>query len=49
MSPCAAPQSDAADVDEGDFNDTNANTVTVNIGTLAAGATATITFQVTID
>lgn len=45
----AAPQSDGADLDSADFNVSNANTVTVNVGTLAAGATATITFQVTID
>jgi len=43
------PISDAADVDEGDFNATNANAVTVNVGALAVAASVTITFQVTIN
>jgi len=45
----AVGKSDADDADEADWNVTNAGAVTVTIPTLAAGATATITFQVTID
>jgi len=43
------PQSDAADGDEGDVNDSNPNAVTVNVGALAVAASVTIEFQVTID
>lgn len=42
-------KSDANDADEADWNVTNAGAVTVSLPTLAAGATATITFDVTID
>lgn len=45
-----AGRTDAADGDNADFGATTANTVTVNIGTLAAGGgTATVTFQVRIN
>jgi len=44
-----AGQSDAVDGDSADFGGTTAGAVTVNIATLAAATTATITFQVTID
>ena len=42
-------KTDADDGDEANFGVTTANAVTVNIGTLAASASATVTFQVTID
>ncbi len=45
----AVAKTDAADVDEADYNATNATAVTVNVGALAAGASATITFDVTVD
>jgi uncharacterized repeat protein (TIGR01451 family) len=47
----AVAQTDASDspVDESDHNVTTAGAVTVDIASLAGGATATITFQVTID
>jgi uncharacterized repeat protein (TIGR01451 family) len=45
----AATRTDAADADNADHNATNAGAVTVSVGTLAAGGTTTITFQVTID
>ena len=43
------PKTDANDGDEANFNVTTLNAVTVNVGTIAAGGTATITFQVTIN
>jgi uncharacterized repeat protein (TIGR01451 family) len=43
------PQSDAADLDNGDHNDTNPNAVTVNVGALAVAGSVTVEFQVTID
>ena len=47
----AAAQTDASDspTDESDYNVTNATAITVGVGTLAPGASATITFDVTID
>jgi uncharacterized repeat protein (TIGR01451 family) len=46
----AAARTDGADVDNADFNVTNAGQVTVSIGSLAAGGgTATVTFQVQIN
>ena len=45
----AVAKTDAADADEADYNVTNATAVTVNVGTLAAGASATITFDVTVQ
>ncbi|HKY32056.1 MAG TPA: hypothetical protein VJV23_05920 [Candidatus Polarisedimenticolia bacterium] len=42
-------KTDGGPDDEGDFNVTAPNAVTMTIGTLAPGATATVTFQVTID
>jgi uncharacterized repeat protein (TIGR01451 family) len=45
----AAARTDIADGDNVDWNDTTANTVTMTIGTLAASASTTIEFQVTID
>jgi uncharacterized repeat protein (TIGR01451 family) len=45
----AAGMSDAADADAADHNITNAGAITVNVGTLTPTATATITFQVTIN
>ncbi len=46
----AAARTDAADVDNADYNVTNAGKITVNVGALAAaGGTATITFQVKIN
>lgn len=47
----AAAQTDADDspTDESNFNVTNADAITVNIGALGAGANETITFDVTID
>ena len=35
--------------DEGDFNATTGGAITVAVGTLAPGASVTVTFQVTID
>jgi len=32
-----------------DFGDTTANTATLNVGTLAGGATTALYYQVTID
>jgi uncharacterized repeat protein (TIGR01451 family) len=43
-----AGQTDAADGDEGRY-DAGADAVIVDVGTLAAGASVTVTFQVTID
>jgi uncharacterized repeat protein (TIGR01451 family) len=43
------PQSDLADLDSGDYNGTNPNAVTVNVGALAVAGSVTIEFQVTID
>jgi uncharacterized repeat protein (TIGR01451 family) len=45
----AVAKTDAADADEADYNVTNTTAVTVNVGTLAAGASTTITFDVTVD
>lgn len=46
----AAARTDAADVDNADYNVSNVGKVTVNVGALAAaGGTATITFKVTIN
>lgn len=46
----AAGRTDGADLDNADYNVSNANTITVNVGTLAAsGGSATITFQVQIN
>lgn len=42
-------KTDAGLDDEGDFNATTAGAVTVSIGLLAPGASATVTFQVTIN
>ncbi len=44
-----AARTDAADADNADYNVTNPGKVTVNVGTLAAAASATITFQVRIN
>jgi uncharacterized repeat protein (TIGR01451 family) len=44
-----AARTDGADLDNADFNSTNANAVTVNVGALAVAATVTVEFQVTID
>jgi len=42
--------SDAADADEGDFDVTNTNAITVDLGSVVAGSAAnTIEFEVTID
>lgn len=43
------PLSDGADSDNGDFNITNANTVTVTLGDTVAPATHTLTFDTTIN
>ncbi len=45
----AVGKTDAAGDDEADFNVTNANAVTVTVPSVAAGTTATITFDVTIN
>jgi uncharacterized repeat protein (TIGR01451 family) len=45
----AAGRTDGADGDDADFNVSNPGKVTVNIGSLAAGASTTIEFSVTID
>ena len=45
----AAARTDASDGDNADHNISNPGEVTVAIGTLASGASTTITFQVTID
>jgi uncharacterized repeat protein (TIGR01451 family) len=45
----SAGRTDAADGDDADFDVTNPGRVTVNIGSLAAGASTTIEFSVTID
>ena len=45
----AAAMSDGADADAADHNVTNAGAITVNVGTLIPTATATVTFQVTIN
>jgi uncharacterized repeat protein (TIGR01451 family) len=46
----ASALSDSADADEGDFNITNANNITVDLGTLTnASGNQTITFSVTIN
>ena len=45
----AAARTDGADADNADYNVTNAGQVTVTIGTLGAGASVTVTFQVKID
>lgn len=42
-------KTDAADLDEADFNATTAGAVTVNLGVLTPGSTRTATFQVTVD
>jgi uncharacterized repeat protein (TIGR01451 family) len=42
-------QTDAADSDESDFNATTGGAVTVTIPTVAAGGSATVTFDVTVD
>ncbi len=42
-------KTDAGGDDEADYNVTNAGAVTVNVGTLAPTASATVTFQVTIN
>jgi len=44
-----AARTDAGDADNADFNVTNAGMVTVNIGTIAAAATGSATFQVTVN
>lgn len=43
------PQTDGLDGDSGDFNITNANTVTINLGDTVAPATYTIEFDTTIN
>jgi uncharacterized repeat protein (TIGR01451 family) len=45
----AVGKTDADGDDEADFNVTNPGAITVNIGTLAAGGSVTVTFQVQID
>ena len=45
----AAAQTDGGGDDSADYNVTNATAVTVSVGTLAPGASATITFDVTIN
>ena len=45
----AAALTDALDTDEADFNLTAADTVTVSLGSLAAGTSATVTFRCTLD
>ena len=45
----AASRTDGTGDDNADFGGTTAGAVTVDIGTLAAGASTTITFQVSID
>lgn len=45
----AAGRSDAADADNADFGATTANAVTVSVGTMASGASTTISFSVQID
>jgi hypothetical protein len=46
----AAARTDAGDVDNADFNVTNAGQITVSLGVLASGGgTATVTFQVVIN
>ena len=42
-------KTDASDADEADFGITTANTLTVNVGTIAAGSSAKIEFDVTVD
>jgi len=42
-------KTDAGFDDEGDFNVTTGGAITVSVGTLAPGASVTVTFQVTID
>lgn len=44
-----AGRTDVVDGDNADYNVTNATSVTVNVGNLAAGASLTITFDVTIN
>jgi len=44
-----AARTDLVDGDNADYNVTNANAVTVTVGTLGSGASETITFDVTID
>jgi uncharacterized repeat protein (TIGR01451 family) len=44
-----ASRTDGADADNADYDVTNAGEITVDIGTLASGASTTITFQVMID
>lgn len=44
-----AARTDASDGDNADYNVTNATSVTVSVGALGAGASETITFDVTID
>jgi uncharacterized repeat protein (TIGR01451 family) len=43
------PKTDANDGDEANFNVTTLNAITVNVATIAASGTATVTFQVTIN
>jgi len=44
-----AARTDVVDGDNADFGVTNGNSVTVNVGNLAAAASVTITFDVTIN
>lgn len=43
------PLSDGADADAGDYDSSNVGSVTVNLGSIAPGGSATVTFDVTID
>ncbi len=42
-------KTDASGDDEADYNVTTANTITVSVGTIAAGSSATIKFDVTVN
>ncbi|MFH1688736.1 MAG: hypothetical protein ABIE42_00685 [Candidatus Eisenbacteria bacterium] len=44
-----SPLTDGVDADEGDYNVTNSSAITVTLATLAAGGSATVTFDVTVD
>ncbi|MFH1864928.1 MAG: hypothetical protein ABIK85_03520 [Candidatus Eisenbacteria bacterium] len=45
----ASGLTDAADADAGDYNVTNSSAITVALAALAAGGSATVTFDVTVD
>lgn len=44
-----SPLSDGSDADAGDYDVSNTGAVTVNLGSIAPGGSATVTFDVTID